>query len=136
MDELLADAAPWVPADARPEISRLIAVYRDGLLRTRCRSGCGTLRMPEHGGYFSALDRQGQVIDTDKAIWIQGRFAWLLSTLYVQVEPRDLWLQTARSGIEFLLKHGFDRTAGCSSRSRATGGRCGNAATSTRRCSP
>ena len=91
------------------EIRRLIAVYRDGLFEDTLPFWLRHAPDAEHGGYFSALDRRGEVIDTDKAIWIQGRFAWLLSMLYVRVEPRDLWLQTARSGIEFLLKHGFDR---------------------------
>ena len=28
----------------------------------------------EFGGYFTCLDRQGGVFDTDKFIWLQGRF--------------------------------------------------------------
>jgi len=90
-------------------IAQLIPVYRDGLLRDTLPFWLDHALDREYGGYFSALDRQGRVMDTDKAIWIQGRFAWLLSTLYVQVEPLAEWLQAARSGIDFLLNHGFDR---------------------------
>ncbi|MCL4201305.1 MAG: AGE family epimerase/isomerase [Pirellulaceae bacterium] len=103
-----SDSTPTLPTLGPERISRLIAVYRDGLLDDTLPFWLRHAPDAEHGGYFSALDRQGNVIDTDKAIWIQGRFAWLLSTLYVQVQARDEWLRTARSGIEFLLRHGFD----------------------------
>jgi N-acylglucosamine 2-epimerase len=62
-----------------------------------------------HGGFFFGVSRQGKIIDTDKAVWLQGRFAWLLSTLYLEVEPRPEWLALARDGIDFLLKNGFDQ---------------------------
>jgi N-acylglucosamine 2-epimerase len=101
-------STPSQPTLGAERISHLIAVYRDGLLDDTLPFWLRHAPDAEYGGYFSALDRQGNVIDTDKAIWIQGRFAWLLSTLYVQVEARDEWLRTARSGIEFLLRHGFD----------------------------
>ncbi len=61
----------------------------------------------EHGGYLTALDREGSVVDTDKSIWFQGRGAWMFATLYNTVEPRSEWLEAARSGIEFLRRHGF-----------------------------
>ena len=57
---------------------------------------------PEHGGYLTGLDRDGTVIETDKSVWFQGRFAWVLATLYTDVERKDEWLEAARSGIEFI----------------------------------
>jgi N-acylglucosamine 2-epimerase len=57
---------------------------------------------------MTSLDRDGTVIDTDKAVWPQGRFAWMLATLYNTVERREEWLEGARSCIEFLDRHGFD----------------------------
>jgi N-acylglucosamine 2-epimerase len=60
----------------------------------------------EHGGYLTALDRDGSVIDTDKSIWFQGRGAWTLATLYNTVELRPEWLEAARSGIDFLRRYG------------------------------
>lgn len=62
----------------------------------------------EHGGYLLMRDRDGSLIDDDKAVWIQGRFAWLLATLYNQVEAREEWLEGARSGIDFLRNYCFD----------------------------
>src|SRR5690606_39998188 len=40
------------------------------------------------GGYFTCLDREGRVFDTDKFMWLQGRQIWMLATLYNQVENR------------------------------------------------
>lgn len=62
----------------------------------------------EHGGYLLMRDQDGTLIDDDKAVWIQGRAAWLLSTLYNTVEKRQEWLEGAKLGIDFLLKHCFD----------------------------
>lgn len=60
-----------------------------------------------YGGYLLMRDHDGTLIDSDKAVWIQGRACWLLSTLYNTVEARDEWLVWARSGYEFLKKHCF-----------------------------
>ncbi|NMB48994.1 MAG: AGE family epimerase/isomerase, partial [Bacteroidales bacterium] len=35
----------------------------------------------EYGGYFTCLDRKGNVFDTDKFMWLQGRQVWMFSTL-------------------------------------------------------
>lgn len=56
----------------------------------------------EYGGYLLMRDLDGSLIDTDKAVWIQGRACWLLSTLYNTVERRQEWLEGARLGYEFL----------------------------------
>lgn len=63
----------------------------------------------KYGGFLTCLDRDGTVVDTDKGIWQQGRFTWLLATLYNTVEKRDEWLELAGQGIQFIEKHGFDR---------------------------
>lgn len=62
----------------------------------------------ECGGYFTCLDRKGQVFDTDKFIWMQGREVWMFATLYNKVEKRQEWLDCAIQGAEFLKKHGHD----------------------------
>lgn len=62
----------------------------------------------EYGGYLLMRDRDGTLIDDDKAVWIQGRFIWLLSTLYNTVGKNEEWLQGAKMGVEFLEKYGFD----------------------------
>ena len=62
----------------------------------------------EQGGYFTCLDREGTVYDTDKFIWLQNRQVWLFSTLYNQLEKRQSWLDIATHGADFLAKHGQD----------------------------
>jgi len=36
----------------------------------------------ENGGYFTCLNRQGKVYDTDKFVWLQCRQVWTFSMLY------------------------------------------------------
>jgi N-acylglucosamine 2-epimerase len=62
----------------------------------------------EHGGYFTCLDRRGEVYDTDKFVWLQARQVWLFSMLYNRLEKDPAWLAVARSGAEFLRRHGRD----------------------------
>jgi N-acylglucosamine 2-epimerase len=61
-----------------------------------------------HGGYFSCLDRDGTVYDTDKFIWPQARQVWTFSMLFNRLEQRQQWLDIATHGIDFLRKHGRD----------------------------
>lgn len=62
----------------------------------------------EYGGYFTCFDRQGNIFDTDKFVWLQGRQVWMFSMLYNKVEQRQEWLDCAMQGAEFLKKHGHD----------------------------
>lgn len=62
----------------------------------------------EYGGFLLMRDADGSLIDDDKAVWIQGRATWLLSTLYNTVEQKPEWLEGARLGYEFLNKYCFD----------------------------
>jgi len=63
----------------------------------------------EHGGYFTCLDRGGNVYDTDKFIWLQARQVWTFSMLYNRHEKRQEWLDIASHGIDFLTKNGRDK---------------------------
>ncbi|GLR15976.1 AGE family epimerase/isomerase [Portibacter lacus] len=62
----------------------------------------------EFGGYFTCLDRKGDIFDTDKFIWLQCRQVWMFSFLYNNVAENEKWLDIARIGIDFLLKCGRD----------------------------
>jgi N-acylglucosamine 2-epimerase len=53
-------------------------------------------------------DADGILIDDDKAVWIQGRATWMLSTLYNTVEQKPEWLAGAKLGYDFLNKYCFD----------------------------
>lgn len=62
----------------------------------------------ECGGYFTCLDRAGDVYDTDKFIWLQARQVWTFAMLYNQLEKKKKWLDIARHGAAFLTRHGMD----------------------------
>ena len=62
----------------------------------------------EYGGYFSCLNRDGSVYDTDKFIWLQGREVWMFAMLYNNVDKNRQWLDCAVQGAEFLKKYGHD----------------------------
>ncbi len=88
--------------------AELLGIYRDGLLHDTLPFWIPRAIDREHGGYFTCFDQDGSLLQTDKPIWFQGRFAWLLSTLYDTVEARPEWLELARHGLEFLDRHGYD----------------------------
>lgn len=64
----------------------------------------------QNGGYFTCLDRKGQVYDTDKFIWLQARQVYTFSFLFNNVGANDLWLGFAFQGAGFLQKHGRDKS--------------------------
>ncbi len=90
----------------------LIATYRDGLLNDTLPFWIKHCVDREHGGFMMSLDRDGTVLDTDKGVWQQGRFTWLLGELYNNVEPREEWLELAKHGAQFLDDHCFDPSDG------------------------
>ena len=59
----------------------LISVYRNGLLNDTLPFWIEHGVDREFGGIMTALDRDGTVVDTDKGVWQQGRFTWLLGEL-------------------------------------------------------
>ena len=87
--------------------AELIATYRDGLLKNTLPFWLPRCVDEEQGGFLIARDRDGSLLDTDKGMWQQCRFTWLLATLYNTVEPREEWLAAARHGLEFIEQHGF-----------------------------
>ena len=62
----------------------------------------------EHGGYFTCLERDGSVFDTDKFVWLQARQVWMYSKLYNAKEQKGEWLDIADNGARFLADHGTD----------------------------
>jgi N-acylglucosamine 2-epimerase len=90
------------------ELQNLAAFYKNQLLKDTVPFWFPRSVDQEHGGYLFMRDRDGSLIDDDKAVWIQGRAAWLLSTLCNTIEPKQEWLDGAKSGIDFLNKHCFD----------------------------
>ncbi len=61
-----------------------------------------------HGGYFNCLNRSGEVYDTDKFAWLQGRQIWTFATMYAQIQQNPEWLNISTHGANFMKKHGRD----------------------------
>ena len=62
----------------------------------------------KNGGFFTCLDRQGKVYDTDKFMWLQGRQVWCFSYMYKNLAPQQEWLDMALHGARFMQEHGRD----------------------------
>lgn len=102
------DPARSAPMTNDQNPTRYLPDYRDGLLDDVLPFWIEHAVDRAHGGFIVALNRDGSVLDTDKGMWPQGRFTWLLATLYNTVDRREDWLELARHGIAFMNEHGFD----------------------------
>ncbi|AFL85747.1 N-acyl-D-glucosamine 2-epimerase [Belliella baltica DSM 15883] len=89
-------------------MNQYVRIYRDALLNDVVPFWEKHSLDREYGGYFTCLDREGKVFDTDKFVWLQGRQAWTFAMLYNKVEKNPAWLEASRLGIDFLKKHGMD----------------------------
>ena len=90
------------------DFKKLAEQYRTELLDSVLPFWLEKSQDKEFGGYFTCLDRKGNVFDTDKFIWLQCREVWLFSMLYNKVEKKQEWLDCAIQGAEFLKKYGHD----------------------------
>ena len=90
------------------DFKKLAEQYKNELLDSVLPFWLEKSQDKECGGYFTCLDREGNVFDTDKFIWLQGREVWMFSMLYKKVEKRREWLDAAIQGGEFLKKYGHD----------------------------
>lgn len=91
-----------------PDFKQLARQYKDELFNNVLPFWLNNSLDKEYGGYFTCLERDGSVFDTDKFMWLQGREVWMFSMLYNKVEKRQEWLDAAILGAEFMKKHGHD----------------------------
>ncbi len=66
----------------------------------------------ENGGVLTCLDREGNLMDSTKSVWFQGRCAWTFAAAYNHVDPRPEYLEFAKSCIDFSDAHCYDPTDG------------------------
>jgi len=92
----------------KERIEELIQIHRDGLLKDTVPFWMKHTIDRKHGGFLNHLNHDGTVLNTDKPVWVLGRFTWLMALLYSDVEKRKEWLNTSLHGITFLEKHCFD----------------------------
>ncbi|MEG2728360.1 MAG: AGE family epimerase/isomerase [Mucinivorans sp.] len=63
---------------------------------------------PINGGIYTALDRDGSLLDSNKSVWFQGRAAWIFAYVYNHIEARAEYLAAAKSCIDFIEQHCVD----------------------------
>ena len=90
------------------ELAKYAEQYKNELLESVIPFWMNHSQDPDFGGYFTCLNRMGEVFDTDKFMWLQGREVWLFSMLYNKVEKKQEWLDMALHGAEFMNKYGRD----------------------------
>jgi len=90
------------------DLKKLAQFYKNELLNNVVPFWENHSKDEEFGGYFTCLDREGKVFDTDKFIWLQGREVWMFSTLFNKVEQKQQWPDMALYGAEFLQKYGHN----------------------------
>jgi N-acylglucosamine 2-epimerase len=62
----------------------------------------------QYGGYMTFLDRKGDILCSDKPMWVQGRIGWVMARLCNDIEKRPEWLAASKHAVDFILAHGFD----------------------------
>jgi N-acylglucosamine 2-epimerase len=62
-----------------------------------------------NGGVYTCVNRDGSLMDSTKSVWFQGRFAFVCSFAYNNVEKNTEWLKAAKSTIDFIEKYCFDK---------------------------
>ena len=90
------------------ELAKYAGQYKNELLESVVPFWLNHSKDEVSGGYFTCLNRRGEVFDTDKFMWLQGREVWLFSMLYNKVEKKQQWLDMALHGAEFMKKYGMD----------------------------
>jgi N-acylglucosamine 2-epimerase len=83
-------------------------IYKDELIHNIIPFWMKYSKDDKFGGFYTCLERDGKVFDTDKFIWLQGRQVWTFATLYNKFDAKPEYLDMALHGANFLQKHGRD----------------------------
>ena len=62
----------------------------------------------ENGGFYTCLERNGNVYDTDKAVWAQGRGMWVFAKAYNFIDQNPKYLKASMDAYDFVTKNCFD----------------------------
>ena len=61
-----------------------------------------------NGGFYTCLEKDGSVFDTDKAVWAQGRGLWVFSKAYNFIKKDPRYLEAAKKAYEFIINNCYD----------------------------
>lgn len=94
------------------DLSTLSKIYYDGLMHDIVPFWVRHAVDQQYGGFITSLDRDGTILDTDKSVWQQARFTWLLAKLCNEVQRRGEWLELAVHGANFIEQYCYDPSDG------------------------
>ena len=104
LDEIIIDGSNSLGTD----LLHYAELYKSELERNILPFWLKNSKDEMNGGFFTCLDREGKVYDTDKFLWLQGREVWCFSYMYTHVEKKAEWLSMALHGASFMQKYGRD----------------------------
>lgn len=61
-----------------------------------------------NGGVYTCLDREGNLMDSTKSVWFQGRCGFIYAFAYNNINPDPEYLEFSLSCIRFIEQHCFD----------------------------
>lgn len=64
---------------------------------------------PVNGGVYTCVDREGKLMDSTKSVWFQGRCGFIYSFAYNNILQSPEYLTMARSCLDFIEAHCFDK---------------------------
>lgn len=108
MTEFSSTAMDFTKVNTKHRLFNHAEQYKNELLNNILPFWLENSKDEMNGGYFTCLDRQGKVFDTDKFMWLQGREVWCFSYMYHHVEQKQAWLDMAKHGADFMQKFGRD----------------------------
>jgi len=89
-------------------LSELRTFYRSQLFDDVIPFWLAHARDRRCGGYVTCLGRDGSPYDWTKVcMWNSGRIIWAFSRFYNDLDQNAEWLDMARHGVEFVVRHGF-----------------------------
>jgi len=104
----VTDKSTGVSKKDLQQLTDFASIYKKELLTNVLPFWLKHSKDEKNGGYFTCLDQEGKVFDSDKFIWLQGRQVWCFSYMYNNVEKKQEWLEMALHGADFLEKYGRD----------------------------
>lgn len=62
-----------------------------------------------NGGIFTCLDRKGELMDSTKSVWFQGRAGFIFAYAFNNIEKNPVFIEASKSCIDFIEKYCFDK---------------------------
>lgn len=95
-------------ADQNKFLQQCAAVYRNDLVDDIMPFWLSHGLDRVNGGVYTCLDRNGNLIDSTKSVWFQGRFGFTAAYAYNHIDRNPDYLAASKSCIDFLEAHCID----------------------------